>query len=852
MNKGFDIVNTMLQRGCMSRVFPAFTPEVIVYSVDYDGCISRNGPDGPLKIDDLMKNMANMLTTYPKAKIVVMVGSYRQDLNTDICNHSINNNGSCFVAIHELCSKFKENYPLLAHRIELIPFLLGDILHDLTPGKHFQDALTLYTQKEIHTLDSTPDFSWHDERKCALLFSQMQHIANIFPLCEKIWFKFHDDKENIIQHLAWFYTQNSCWMPSLVLSLHRLLLGKFDHSYETLLVGTGYTDKDYRENTKRINTSQNRLYQKTIHLLDNNSLNRIFSTTDKPMLILEELLKQLDPITAEQRIDSFDQPIKLTLYSYLLYFAIEQKNIEQIVKLLKKGAHQGVFNVNLERPIIVACKNKLWDIVKIFIQQTLCHLQQCDYVYILLHAAHAKQFDLVRELSSQLSPAIRLSHDEKNASVLNELVLSKEYDLLKQILDGADCHDYDIKKTCHLAFQHAINESDVVAAEILFPIINTMDYLDCILFNAFEKKNWIMIDWLMRTLHKQGEKLELIASIMLYYECIKADQIDLAKLFIELHVPVDTSLKLTLLKIFDKTVDIYKNKTRCSKQLLLELLEMTACYRTYISSMQKELAQFTNSVLSLRDETLSTEAMNTLQSILNSFLYRANTEKFINTDLLIDSVLLIILRCAIDSENMQIMPSLGAEALCKKYYTFYLAYQLMMFSNLITELNPGDEAIAFIKHQSFSAGTTLHAEEIKLYLNNPNQIEKQHPSEKNSLMQFANALINKHASAKRYDNALSQTAYRTLKLVIMQTDLTQESELAAAINHWSSTKPYELRSKTHAEILSDVDCAITKSSSTSCGVFATNETNHKKFIAVLPTLIQEMRMKCVVSQECAI
>src|SRR3990167_3450940 len=106
-----------LSRGlyCMATVY--------AFSVDYDGCLADRGVVDP-KMSLLIKKISLSLKQEPDSRAVLMVGSYRQSIESDVYCLKINRNGSCFPVYEDIVTEFKRIYPQLAHRFPLDKFLL--------------------------------------------------------------------------------------------------------------------------------------------------------------------------------------------------------------------------------------------------------------------------------------------------------------------------------------------------------------------------------------------------------------------------------------------------------------------------------------------------------------------------------------------------------------------------------------------------------------------------------------------------------------------------------------------------------------------------------------------------------
>ena len=157
--------------------------ELIVYSLDYDGCIAPHASKDCMA--NMMQHMIDMLKRHVNANLILMVGSARQSIHSDIYHQFYNKNGSCLVFLNTFFAGFKSSFSEFEDRVSLCPFLLEDIENKTKPGFHFEkrvdfsgaDVEAYANQHDILVTKNFDHIRWHDHHKKAMIYAQMHHIA---------------------------------------------------------------------------------------------------------------------------------------------------------------------------------------------------------------------------------------------------------------------------------------------------------------------------------------------------------------------------------------------------------------------------------------------------------------------------------------------------------------------------------------------------------------------------------------------------------------------------------------------------------------------------------------------------
>ena len=233
---------------------------LVVNSFDADGCLfnsatyhqrCRNNPDGLVNVIDCNSFLVIHLNMQRAKRRIVFVGSDRQSQSADEYNakkQAVDSAkpyiiGSCFSAIQHVAEYLGAT---------LDGFLLADAFADLAPGTSFSRATDAkYTgEHACHRFDD-PRHVRKDERKCLLLYAQMQKVALENPH-EKITFNFYDDRDDILQGLFAFYHKNRSLIPAnLTLNLYQYN-GQATPSHKHKIIGNGISDPLYYDSVKNL------------------------------------------------------------------------------------------------------------------------------------------------------------------------------------------------------------------------------------------------------------------------------------------------------------------------------------------------------------------------------------------------------------------------------------------------------------------------------------------------------------------------------------------------------------------------------------------------------------------------
>ena len=234
--------------------------ELFVCSVDYDGCVSVFSAGDAAH--NLFLHLHQILIEHPEANVVLMVGSARQSIISDLHHERVNKNGSCLIFFKDFLESFKLKHPDLADRISLDPFLLEDIFREKNPGHHFSirvdsfsDELRAEYRDRGASFKNGIDIHWQDLFKRALIYAQLHYIG-MKHQGKKIQFHFFDDRVCILDNLISLYGNKLELIPSNVsLRLFNYAAGHFNRNVSFDIGGVGFVDNDYSNNVKSFNVS---------------------------------------------------------------------------------------------------------------------------------------------------------------------------------------------------------------------------------------------------------------------------------------------------------------------------------------------------------------------------------------------------------------------------------------------------------------------------------------------------------------------------------------------------------------------------------------------------------------------
>lgn len=218
-----------------------------VISLDYDGCLSREGASA----DDygwvITQNQVFLDNLRVKnddfKKTVVLVGSNRQSHGSDSSNHKKKLKGSRIEPPYESGHIFPAIQKVSAYlEATLDKFLLADIYGNVPSGTSFDRA--------VNNPDGAHADWTFDHTKVTVLYAQMHKLAMEHPQ-EEIIFDFYDDREDVRNKIFNFCTKYPQFVPkNLTLNLHHYA-GK-ECQIEQSIKGTGLIDVCYRQSVKEL------------------------------------------------------------------------------------------------------------------------------------------------------------------------------------------------------------------------------------------------------------------------------------------------------------------------------------------------------------------------------------------------------------------------------------------------------------------------------------------------------------------------------------------------------------------------------------------------------------------------
>ena len=356
---------------------------VYAFSVDYDGCLADRGVVDP-KMSLLIKKISLSLKQEPDSRAVLMVGSYRQSIESDVYCLKINRNGSCFPVYEDIVTEFKRIYPQLAHRFTLDKFLLADIEEKQENGAHFELAVQrsrvdLREYQALKVLFSEP--IWHDQKKCGLQYVQMHHLATQFHN-DTIVYCFHDNCDELILTPShqFFSKFNFCIPENVTLLQFCYVLGRYQKQFMSIR-GVGHIDFDYRENIQQFEGLLHAPIPQT--QLSNTLRNRPVALNLNEHLRLT-LIKsrgcffpfwELIEIRGREFADDFiarlqNQLIQKEYDGYLLHLALDENNVEAVKTLLRKDANYLVLNQQKKHALERVMQSKNIDMITCFAEHT--------------------------------------------------------------------------------------------------------------------------------------------------------------------------------------------------------------------------------------------------------------------------------------------------------------------------------------------------------------------------------------------------------------------------------------------------------------------------------------------------
>ncbi len=185
---------------------------VVVHSIDYDGNVKKSPLCRPMQLQQPTATIIKHNQTYIHlmtqrstlfAETILMQGSARQNLATEINNAAQKSNGLAFEFIDVLTKHFKKT--LVGKTVTHDKLLAPDLMHrGMVPGAHHSHMVWLLsttTQEQLYKIFHKENLLYYfDDTKISWLMAQTHHIARLRPE-EKIEFNFYDDRREIITWL---------------------------------------------------------------------------------------------------------------------------------------------------------------------------------------------------------------------------------------------------------------------------------------------------------------------------------------------------------------------------------------------------------------------------------------------------------------------------------------------------------------------------------------------------------------------------------------------------------------------------------------------------------------------------
>ncbi|HFF3629790.1 TPA: hypothetical protein ACGCKQ_000179 [Legionella pneumophila] len=205
---------------------------------DYDGCVGVtnliNIVEQNPKLVQRIRDTSNHYT-----KEVALIASNRQSDRDDRRNARSNGNSSCFVQIQKFCTGLG---------MEFDPFLLADAYNLVPAGTSLHEATNPANGGKIQN-------GWlHDKSKTTLVYAHMQRASSL-EAREQIDYFFYDDREDILEGVHQFFSENPELIPSNVTmhlvkyACNRENIHTMDN-YKTPVQGKGFANPDYAKTIK--------------------------------------------------------------------------------------------------------------------------------------------------------------------------------------------------------------------------------------------------------------------------------------------------------------------------------------------------------------------------------------------------------------------------------------------------------------------------------------------------------------------------------------------------------------------------------------------------------------------------
>lgn len=409
---------------------------IYAFSVDYDGCVADDGVIDP-KISELMRQIYLSLKADPGARAILMVGSYRQSMASDVYCLKIKRNGSCFPVYEYILNEFKRINPDFANRISLDKFLLADIKEKKPNGAHFELAVRLSRMdvRRYQAVNESAEPIWHDQTKCGLQYVQMHHLAAQFH-SDTIKYCFHDNCDDLILKPSHdYFSKFDFCIPSNVTLTHFCYeLGRYKKK-SLPIKGLGYIDFDYRENICQFNGALHAPIPQSITASTFQNVS-IFAKHDKQLRLT--LLRssgrffpfgQLIQIKGREYVDKFigclkNELIREEFNGYLLHLALNQNNVGEVKALLRRGVNYLALNDQGKHALECALQGNNLDMISCFIEYGGVQKNDKQLMRFVMSMSMIDFYDLIARLIESKS---NRSVDILLHSRLNEAAALADY-----------------------------------------------------------------------------------------------------------------------------------------------------------------------------------------------------------------------------------------------------------------------------------------------------------------------------------------------------------------------------------------------------------------------------------------
>ncbi|GEM_PF-5952996 len=406
---------------------------IYAFSVDYDGCLADRGVSHP-KMNALIREICFRLREDPDSRVILMVGSYRQSMASDVYCLKINRNGSCFPVYEYILSEFKRINPNFAHRISLDKFLLADIEEKKSSGAHFESAVRLgRVDAQYQAVEICLEPVWHDKKKCGLQYVQMHHLAAQFHN-DTIMYYFHDNCDDLILKPSHqFFSKFNFCVPGNVTLTHFCYVLGYYQKQSTPIKGSGHIDFNYRQNILQFEGVLDApIPQANFSSQLHNVSNSAHPDENLRLVLLRSCGRffpfwQLVQTRGREFVDDFiarlqNPAIQKEYDGYLLHPAIAQNNVEAVNTLLSRGANYLALNERGKQALECAVQSNDLDMILCFvhraaIEKTDDHLMR--FVSSMSTLAFYHWIDSLIEKKLNRSVEVLLCYRLKDAAALS-------------------------------------------------------------------------------------------------------------------------------------------------------------------------------------------------------------------------------------------------------------------------------------------------------------------------------------------------------------------------------------------------------------------------------------------------